>query len=272
MSSLEAIILLTTSSEINDGIFFKFCDQFLPMKENNLSFHIFINNTSYDEVKLLEYISKVTIFKSSFIHNLNIPSELDIYVRDKWYYEQIPPLGLTSGPNIMFLEAIKYCFDKFDTVLVLETDCYLKQNCFEVSVSYIRTLSDFLISGSRYIGYQKFDNLFSPINLHLNGVGFYNTGSQEFKKLVKKMEDYILINVQKNPVRSFSYDMAFTECLLHDKDPVSARRTLNKFINTTYILNCSPRADETITEEEMNIIYPKHIIFHTKRNYWDLSQ
>lgn len=267
MSSLEAVILLTTSTEINNGKFFKFCSQFLPMKKNNLSFHIFINNSNYDELLVMDYISKITIFKSAFVHNLNIPSDIDIYIRTTNYTGKIPPLGITSGPNTMFLEAINYCFDKFDTVLVLETDCSLKQNCFEVSTSYIRSLSDFLISGSRYVGSQKFDHLFLSLNLHLNGVAFYNTGSEEFRNLVKKMKRYIISQVQKTPTKTFSYDMAFTDCLLEENDVISARRTLNKFINTSFIINCSPQVDDHITEEEMNIIYPRHIIFHTKRNY-----
>jgi len=267
MSSLEAVLLLTTSDEINDGKFFIFCKQFLSMKKNNLSFHIFINNSEYDETTFLGYVSKLTIFKSAFVHNLNIPTDKDIYIRNQNYSGKIPPLGLTSGPNTMFLEAIKYCFNKFNTVLVLETDCHLKQNCFEVSKSYINSLSDYLISGSRYVGNQKTESLCSPFNLHLNGVAFYNTGSEEFKDLIKKMEEFILNEVEKNPARAFSYDMAFTECLLKDENIVTARRKLTKLINTTLILNCSPTSDSTITYEEINSVYPNHVIFHTKMSY-----
>lgn len=268
MSSLEAIILLTTSAEINNGKFYKFCNQFLSMRKNNLSFNVFINNNDHDETAVMSFMSKLTIFKSAFIHTLNIPSELDIYIKETNNYSgKIPRLGLTSGPNIMFLEAIKFCFDKFDTVLVLETDCLLKKNCFEVSKLYVQTLPDFLISGSRYLGSQSTDELFSVFNMHYNGVAFYNTGSQEFKSLVKKMEEFIVSEVIKSPHNTVSYDMAFTGCLLRTDNIVSARRQLNKFINTTLIINCSPDFDSFITEDEINEIYPRHVIFHTKRNY-----
>jgi hypothetical protein len=267
MSYLEAVLLLTTSHEINNGKFFKFCDQFLTMKKNNLRLHIFINNSNHDQEEILDYISKLLIFKSVSIHNLNIPPEVDVYIRDENYFAQVPPLGLTSGPNRLFLDAITYCFDKFNTVLVLETDCILKQNCFEVSKSYIETISDFLISGSRYIGSSMANNFYSPFNLHLNGVAFYNTRSHEFRNLVEKMEPFIMKKVKDNPRRAVSYDYAFTLCALEEYDFKVARRLLSKFINTTFILNCSLPADSGITFEEINTLYPKHVIFHTKRNY-----
>ena len=266
MSYLEAVVLLTTSAEINNGKFYKFCNQFLSMKKNNLSFNVFVNNSDHDETAVMNFMSKLTVFKSAFIHNLNIPSELDIYIRDADYSGKIPRLGLTSGPNTLFLEAIKYCFDRFDTILILETDCILKKNCFEVSRLYVQTLPDFLISGSRYLGSQSTDQIFSVFNMHFNGVAFYNTGSQEFKNLVKKMEEYIVSEVIKSPHSTVSYDMAFTACLLKTESIVASRRQLNKFINTTLIINCSPDYDSFITHEEINDIFPKHIIFHTKNN------
>lgn len=267
MSYLEAVLLLTTSSEINDGRFFKFCDQFLTMKKNNLSFHIFINNSNYDEMVFLEYISRLSIFKSVLVHILNIPREIDVYIRNYTSKGDVPQLGLTSGPNHMFLTAIKYCFDKFNTVLVLETDCILKQNCFEVSKAYIETISDFLISGSRYVGSSIFEPLYSSINLHLNGVAFYNIRSTEFRVLIEQLEAFIIKKVKENPGMPVSYDMALTTCVLEQPDFKSARRLLSKFINTTFILNCSLPTDIEITYEEINTLYPKHVIFHTKRNY-----
>ena len=271
MNCLEAVILLTTSDEINDGRFFNFCNQFLLMKKNNLNFHIFINNSKYDEAVLVEYVSKLIIFKSTIIHTLNIPEEIDIYIRNGKSTRNIPPLGLTSGPNTIFLKAIKFCFNKFDTILLLETDCCLKQSCFEVSQRYVENMCDFLVSGSRYVGSQRV-NLLSTFNIHLNGVAFYNTGSHEFRLLIQKMENYILSEVKRNPHEMVSYDMALTNCLVTDKHIVSARRTLSKLINNTLIINCSPPEDRNITQEEVDKIYPKHVIFHTKMNYWDLSQ
>jgi hypothetical protein len=237
------------------------------MKKNNLRFHIFINNSDHDEDKFLEYISKLSIFRSVSIHNLNIPPELDVYIRDNSYKGRIPPLGVTSGPNYMFLHAITFCFDKFNTVLVLETDCILKQNCFEVSKAYVETISDFLISGSRYVGSAISDSFYSPFNLHLNGVAFYNTASHEFRDLVEKLEHYILKKVRENPRSTYSYDFTFTLLILEEYDLKNARRLLSKFLNTTFILNCSLSSDSEITIEEIDSLYPKHVIFHTKRNY-----
>jgi len=272
VNNLDAILLLTTSDEVNSNIFFKFCDQFLKMKKNNLRMEIFINNSNYDNVLMLNYLSKITIFKSIKLHDLNMVPEEDIYIKHgQTYSGKIPKYGLMNGPNYMFLNAIKYCFYKFNTVLLLETDCILKENCFRISSSYISNISDFLISGSRYIGnlvpYDK--NMLSEHNIHLNGVAFYNTGSNDFHKLVKKMENFLIISVIKTPKNPVAYDMAFTGCLINSDeqhDIIENRRILTKLINTTYIINCSPSFDKNITFEEINGIFPNHIIFHTKMN------
>jgi hypothetical protein len=266
-NKLDSIILLTTSAEINNGMFFKFCNQFFAMKKTNLTLEIFFNNYNFNELLLIEYISKINIFKKISLHNLDIPPELDIYIKDPNYKGTIPYLGLISGPNYMFFEAMKYCFKKFNVILLLETDCILKQTCFEISKHYIENISDFLISGSRYVGeINPKINVLSLFNLHLNGVAFYNTGSEEFMELLENIENYIKINVIINPKVAIPYDMAITSYLIENPS-IKHRRLLSKLINTTYIINCSVNHDKKITMEEIDSIYPKHIIFHTKMNY-----
>jgi len=279
MNILEAIVLLTTSSEINNGLFFKFCDQFIAMRKNKLHFIVYVNNYNFDDEFLTDYLAKITIFKSIKVVNLNIPKSQDVYIKFGSDYtdNDLPPLGCISGPNILFLKAMRSLY-KYNTILLLETDCCLKRNCFEISESYIKHCSDFIVSGSRYIGTACTDitnqDLTSLFNLHLNGVAFYRTGSKDFENVLNKMEKYILSSVKLGSV-FIPYDMALTDCLLHATQPsefLENRRLLSKFCNTTFILNMSPEIDAEIPYEEINTTYPSHIILHTKKHYWETFQ
>jgi len=278
MNSLEAIILLTTSDEINNGMFFNFCNQFRSMPKTNLDFIVFLNNSKYDESLVSSYLVNINNFKSIKIININISAVYDVYVKNfSEVKNEIPPLGLVSGPNTMFFSAIRYCY-KFNTILLLETDCILKHNCFETAKTYIKYSSDFLIAGSKYLGTSNINmtvsNLMSSHNSHLNGVAFYNTGSEEFKKLIDKTEAFIYHKVQ-NRQYFVAYDMALTDCLLTGitaKEIIVNRRTLSKFINTTFILNLSPMCDKDVSYEEIKSFYPNHIILHTKKRYWEPFQ
>jgi len=65
MNSLEAVVLITTSKEIKNGMFFKFCSQFRRMRKNNLDFVIFVNNEDYDEESVSSHlVTNVKIFDS----------------------------------------------------------------------------------------------------------------------------------------------------------------------------------------------------------------
>jgi hypothetical protein len=278
MNSLDAIILLTTSAEINNGMFFNFCNQFRSMPKTNLEFIIFVNNTEFNEALVSSYLVNIINFKSIKITNLNIPADKDIYIKvHSSFKKEIPALGLISGPNIMFFSAMRSCY-KFNTVLLLETDCLLKHNCFDTAKAYIKSSSDFLIAGSKYLGCANINmavsNLLSLHNTHLNGVAFYNTGSDDFKKLIDKAETYIQSKI-KSGVFAVPYDMALTDCLLTGttaKDIISNRRTLSKFTTTTFILNLSPECDIDISYEEIRSVYPNYIILHTKKRYWEVFQ
>jgi len=279
MNSLEAVVLITTSKEIKNGMFFHFCNQFRRMPKTNLDFIIFVNNEDYNEDLVSSHlVTNVKIFDSIKIVNLNIPAELDIYnITGVPKGGKVPPLGLISGPNMMFFSAIRYCY-KFNTILLLETDCYLKNNCFEKAKSYINNLSDFIISGSRYLGNftqnNTVSNLLSSFNAHLNGVAFYKTGSQDLERIANKAEEYIRSRVKDGDV-SVPYDMALTECLLRPKtvhENIANRRLFSKFTTSTFILNFSPHDDVNISFEEIAGMYSDYIILHTKKHYWEAFQ
>jgi hypothetical protein len=266
---LEAVLLLTTSKEINNGQFYKFINQFQNMKYNGLKLCIFTNNSEYDEVIFNKTVKLINIFSLIDVINLDIDEEDDIYnLYQPDGTTPIPELGLISGPNIMFFNAIRHSYI-YKSVLILETDCILKTECFEKIKKYVMNLSDYLISGSRYVGNMLGKrNIHESINNHLNGVAIYNTSSDEFKYLIDKTEWYIKYNVQFNKMYHLAYDVSLTlvmqnDCI-NDDEFIYHRRILSKFINNTFIINCSPTNDKNITFEEINKIYPNHVILHKK--------
>jgi len=264
MNVLEAVVLLTTSSEIKSGQVLKFCNQFQTMKYCGLKFIIITNNSDYDP-ELLLFLNNTRIFQSIEIYDIKIPKLEDIYIKDqKTYKTAWPRLGLTSGPNILFFEAIKHCF-KFNTSLFLETDCRLKENCFTVCKNYISSSCDFLISGSKYLGDAAEWSPSVFLFHHLNGVAFYRTGSEELQNLIKNVENFIAVNVVNK--RSLSYDVAIMafiyESIEHNKLERTYYRTVDsKLIGNTFILNYS--LEGNTDTQEINKYFPNHVILHSK--------
>jgi hypothetical protein len=267
---LETVLMLITSKEINNGEFYNFIKQFHTMKYNGLKLCIFINNSDYDEDIFNQKIKLINIFSLIDITILNIKKEDDIYIAssNKEVPSIIPELGLISGPNIMFFNSIKYCY-KYKSVLLLESDCILKVDCFEKIKKYIMSLSDYVISGTRYVGNIAGNkDLYNTINIHFNGVAIYNTSSNDLKYLIDKTESYIKHNVKFNKMYYLAYDVSLTSVLYdthsNDNEFIYHRRILSKFINNTFIINCSPSLDKDIKVEQINRIYPNHVILHKK--------
>jgi hypothetical protein len=265
-NKLEAILLLTTSREIDNGQFAKFLCQFEGMSKTSLSFVINVNNYTHTtdiESLINQYTS---IFKYVEVNYLNIPKEHDLYIVGGQIDKKIlPELGTCSGPNILFLESIRYC-SKFDTILLLETDCILKKECFCKAEKFINNYGDFLICGARYDGTYFKNFIDRPALLHhINGVAFYKTCSPEFQGLINKVELFIIEQV-RTKIQFFPYDVAIStyfyesDRLLDHNNKVMFR----KINTTTLIINLSPRTDSYLTLEYVNGHYPNHIILHKK--------
>jgi len=264
MNKLEAIVLLTTSSEIRSGQFLSFCNQFLKMKYCGMPLNIVVNNSKFDG-EMCAFLNEITIFSSIQIFDVDIPPADDIYIRETKYDGKIPRLGLSSGPNILFFEAMRM-FEDVNTVLVLETDCILKPNCFEVCKTYVSSMCDFLVSGSKYIGrhvsWYPGDSLFH----HLNGVAFYRTGSKEFQELLKRVEDFIAMKVKMRK-QALAYDVAIMTFIHENLQRDSQNKRYytaieSKMLTNTFILNYS--VDHEIDWGEIDHHYPNHVILHSK--------
>jgi hypothetical protein len=178
----------------------------------------------------------------------------------------MPPLGLCSGPNISFFSAVEHC-RAYDTVLILETDCKIKSNCFVDMKKHIDTAGDFLVCGAQYDGRHYGGDIYSSRHTHLNGVAFYKTGSSEFQRFMSEVENWIAYNVQKG--QSLPYDIAMTmflaEQIKHNRGG-SYRATLRKMIPTTLILNYSIDNASDTDFNYINTYFPNHKILHIKQS------
>jgi len=225
-----------------------------------------INNEDFDPSELL-FLNEIKIFQSIQVYNIRVQKEEDIYIKDKTKYDKPwPRLGLTSGPNISFFETVKQC-SSFNTILMVETDCILKPNCFTVCKNYVGSMCDFLISGSKYLGgsinWSPSEMLFH----HLNGVAFYKTGSSEFQSLMINVERFIALSVTQKV--SMSYDvavMAFVYDAIEANRSESEyyKRVESKLISNTFILNYS--VDSDIKIDEIDSYFPSYVILHSKLN------
>jgi hypothetical protein len=265
---LEAVALITTASEIDNGRFQEFMKQFETMETCNLDFVVFVNKFTKKTQTLafrqeIYYYTKA--FKSVEIHCINIPPHDDIYIKsvlNKPSY--FPPLGLCSGPNISFFIAMEYC-KKYDTILLLETDCIVKERAFPALTAYINNAGDFLIAGAVYDGKYYDGNIFSLRHTHLNGVAFYKSGSSEFQQLMENVQSWIAANVSKQWL--LPYDIAITQFVLERLKTQNGgyyRGVLRKLLRTTLILNYSIDATYNTDFNEITRTFPNHQILHIK--------
>jgi hypothetical protein len=266
-NKLEAVLLLTTSREINNGSLLTFVKQFEHMEKNDLDLILCINNIDHDSLVLFEtmnYYGK--IFKNIEVSYVNIDPKDDIYMPNFSSGSYIPELGTITGPNILFFNSIEQC-KKYDTILLLETDCFLKKNVFEKSIKYIETLGDFLISGALYDGNANL-RIIEQIYFHLNGVAFYKTGNPELHALLENVKNSIKHHVKNTSRKTIPYDTEITNYIVDKINENPKDRYLRvlyrKFIRTTLIINCSPIKDRVISIEQINREFPQHLILHKK--------
>jgi len=276
---LEAMVLLVTSKEINDGRFTTFVKQLADIPWCDLTFVIMTNNTSHKPIgKDVELI--MNKFKAIEVISVDILPFDDIYMltnpvtkpqRKHILFHKyvptttvIPKYGNASGPNMMFLSAMDYC-RKFNTTLLIETDCIVKPDFLTKLSLFTEYSGGFLIAGSTYDG----TRYSSPNTLgffHLNGVALYNTGSKEFQTLVQNVDAYIVEHVKKETF--VAYDYAITQMVLnyildHSKH-AKWKHIYKQLIKTNYIVNMSTIEDKEVSVAHVNKLYPNHVILHKK--------
>lgn len=201
------------------------------------TFQIFIKNfvTKVDINKYPVFIflnkeSKVVIekMKLTFLNNwFNL-----VYIDDNEYGN---PISTT------FYNMMNYGVDKYKKVLLLESDCILKDNFIEI-INKDLEHQDFLIYGSYYYGELR------RIKKHLNGVSVYNR-NKLFLDLIQQ------VFIKENWInKKMNYDLIFSQRLIK-------LGYTDLLLDSKYIINLSHRNDCNIDYTE---IKPDSVIIHQK--------
>ena len=254
---LECIALLTTTFEVANGRVERFFERLQLTEKYDLDFIIFVNKG----VNIPGIETLVPYFNNVFVISTEIAEKDDVRVDSAAGLEY----GGCSGPNILFLKSMKFC-ERYNTTLVIETDCLLQPSWLDSCINYVKYSGSFLIAGSNYYGKVQLDVNVTGLFEHVNGVAFYNTGSQYFKTLI----DTTICFIKENAMRgtSYAYDVAIYECvlsLIRTKQDVSFWTYIyHNIIKTTLIVNFSLPIDASTPLSEITDKFPMAVIIHKK--------
>jgi hypothetical protein len=273
-NKLESIIVLLTSREIITGLFQKFAENMLQTTSSveHVYLILFLNNDDYKLIDTYPTFLKTTtrlkkLFKNVLITNTGLTESEDVYSMTSTG-DFIPKYGLVSGPNLLFLGAMKFC-KRFNTVLLLETDCILKHNWLIACENYVKYCGSFLISGSTYDGMGVVNLQFknpSPF-FHINGVAFYATGSPVFQKIMDELDPYLVYYAKYvSPINAYDYVMTYM--IFHQLNEPNNfkfwKYVYRNIIKNTLIVNYSLSMDKTSSVSTIYQLFPSCVILHKK--------
>ncbi len=272
-NKLECICLLLIEKEVNNGDFAKFIDRLLnsvsPKESKNIHFKI-ITNKEIDKNHLTINLLKPLFSSNISIMNLNLSPNEDIYLKELPKEKtELPPYGTKSGPNIMFFRSLKEC-KKFNTTLLLETDCHFKKNWLNHLKNFVDYSNGFWISGATYDG-SVACNASSFMMTHLNGgTSLYATGNNNFQIFMDYAEAFLLKQIKNNMVNT-AYDCGikmFIDSNINNNNHDIENILLWKMINRNYlpnklIGNFSTDKDKDLDIKDIDRIY-NYCIIHKK--------
>lgn len=178
-------------------------------------------------VLFLDLKSKQNIQKlDKYIQNISI-----VYVNDQEYANSV---------TTIFYKLMNYKILEFPKILLLESDCLVKQNFLNILNSDIKD-KDFWIYGSFYYGLANVNN-----RKHMNGVAIYNRNNNFLNKIKHLFIKQNYINKKNN------YDSILSNYC--DKD---------KLIDSDYILNICHKLDINL---DYSKIKKKAVVIHQKHD------
>ena len=225
---------------------------------------IVVNNDEFDPD--IEVLGR--LFKSVRKISLNMSAEDDVYVRtgrESKYLEKnpVPKYGLKSGPNLMFLKTMDL-LKKYDTSLLIETDCHLGKDWLGSLERYVLGSNGFWISGATYDG-GVFTKAGTANLCHLNGVALYATGDRDFQAFIGHLDSFIVEYVALMP--HLAYDFAIKLMVDfgvdHGADHGFWVFVNRNFVVNKHIFNFSTQEDKDLDEEEIRLMY-NYAVLHNK--------
>jgi len=272
LNKLEAVFICITLKEIESPNFDIFVNNMTSTIQEKLELDcVLVLNKFYRSIKdkLDKFVSIASQkFKFVEIINLNIHPIDDIYIQgiDKDKIKSIPKYGFTSGPNIMFLKSMQYA-SKYNTVLLLESDCILSKNWAVACMNYVKYSGTFLVSGASYDGSMQIPIQEKNMFFHINGVAFYKTGDPLFKNLLGHLDSYILKLVPD--CGHLAYDVGIIHMIFDmldsDKSNYEFWRYMYRHITkNTLIINASTFIDKNTHVSTFYNKFPSCVILHKK--------
>ena len=254
---LECVALLTTSFEVANGRVERFFDRLQLSEKYDLDFIIFLNKG----VNVPGIETLTPYFNNIFVISTEIAEKDDVRVQSAKGLEY----GGCSGPNILFLKSMNFC-ERYNTTLVLETDCFLQPSWLDSCINYVKYSGSFLVAGSNYHGKIQLDANNLGLFEHINGVAFYNTSNKYFKILMDTAKRFIIFNAVKGS--TVAYDVAIYDSvvtLLRNKQDVPFWTYIHhNIIRTTLIVNISLPIDASTPLTEVLDKFPMAVIIHKK--------
>jgi hypothetical protein len=266
--ALECIALNTTTKEILSGRFETFMNRLLECTvptdtTRSITLYIILNNTLRIDVAK-EWIPKLAhVFKSVDVISLDIAAIDDLYVMNPRKDETCGKYGFISGPYVMFSKTMYLC-QRYNTTLLIETDCFLSENWVEKIYNYTKYVGGFWISGATYDGRTNFWGNRIMFE-HINGVALYATSNIDFISFLKKFEEYFVFIVTQNKFWGYDFAIrAMVNYFLEDANCSYYWRIVNRNIITTqFIINSSSSVDNVSMEKEIKSAYD-YAILHKK--------
>lgn len=214
------------------------------------------------ETKYQDTLYLKNMFHSLKITFLDIPSELNKYVRDK----EKKRVFRKIGPNIHFFMSMEQC-KEYEYIFFMETDCTpVKQNWMEHLNTYILGNSEVLIAGSLPTPFNE--NIDPAFGLHMNGNAIYATGSSKFQKLIKEVwlpsllhlmthyEDYhIAYDCVLSKVYSLGLSQRIQKNLGAVKDEEVSKLYLKLLDYSAFIHSCPHIVNFISSDKDYKLIY-----------------
>jgi len=266
------ISMISTGREYDNGAIHRCLDSYFgknTRSKHKVDIFVFLNcKLQPKHYSLMEYEKHRNVGSINVV-GLDLPPLEDIYIRpcDVKDSTILPPLGLSSGPNLLFYKSMGLLtkYPNYQNILLLETDTYPASRHWLDGLVRTCKSEDFLICGSIYKGDGELP-LDEPWTGHLNGVGIYRNCSA-LEAIIQKSIDIIKMRVAKSEMKMINFDVALfdaynTLCIQKKLRPSVNRK--NRMIDSDIIANFSLPCDEKLTTKEILRREPKALIIHKK--------
>lgn len=218
---IDAIFIQSFHKEIIVNTLQPFLDT-LYTKLNNIYFPVVL----FLDEKSKKYSDKLNLTN---FQNLKV-----IFVNDNEYKNLEPKV------SFVFYTLINYEIERYPNILLLESDCYLKDNFIEI-INNDLSKYNFMIYGSYYYG------LAPVFKKHINGVAVYN---RKNKVLLKKIYDLFITKDNLNKDTGYDY-LISTNC------------NRNMLVDSKYIINICSTFDTNLNYKDLK---KDAVIVHQKDN------